>query len=225
MNRLDLLPQISVYGLWLLVVFTIAELLQAKRVDGEIVRKVIHIGVGNIIILAWVLQAPMQLGITFSVLAAGLTLLSYRIQILKSMNSVGRKSLGTFFYAVSIGILLGLFWHSRDYPFAVSGILVMTWGDALAALIGQTWGSHRYQVGSNSKSWEGSLTMWVVSSSVVAIVLGSVFGFSPLLILGSMGIGIIATILEVFSWWGMDNLTVPIVTGMLSYELHQLLYG
>lgn len=224
MNKLDLLPQIAAYGLWLVVVFAVAEFLQAKRVDGEVVRKVIHIGVGNIILLAWALEAPMRLGITFSGLAAGLALLSYRIQILKSMNSVGRKSFGTFFYAVSIGILLSLFWHSKEYAFAVSGILVMTWGDALAALIGQTWGSHRYHIGSNSKSWEGSLTMWVVSSGVVAVVLGSVFGFSPLLVLGSMGVGMIATILEVFSWWGMDNLTVPIVSGLLSYGLHRLLY-
>ncbi|MEN9205285.1 MAG: hypothetical protein Q6K70_05700, partial [Thermostichales cyanobacterium DRC_bins_46] len=151
------------YALWLGVVFALAEGLRARHWDGEIVRKVIHIGVGNIIWLAWLLQVPQGLGVGFSLLFSLLALLSYHIPILPSLNGVGRQSLGTFFYALSIGLLLALFWRDPLRVFAVIGILVMTWGDALAALVGKRWGSHRYSCWGIGKSWEGSLTMWGVS--------------------------------------------------------------
>ncbi len=220
-----LLPQILCYGLWLALVFGLAEFLRSRQVEGEIVRKVIHIGVGNIILLAWFLQVPRWLGVGFALVFCGIALLSYRIKILQSLNGVGRKSFGTFFYALSIGLLLLLFWQAEQHqqPFAVIGILVMTWGDALAALVGQTWGRHHYQVGQIQKSWEGSLTMWGVSAGVIMAILSGAFGFSPLLVPLSLGVGLIATGLEMVSWAGLDNLTVPLVSALLSYGLFQIL--
>ena len=35
----------------------------------------------------------------------------------------------------------------------------MAWGDGLAAIIGQRFGKHQYQIGTIKKSWEGSLAM------------------------------------------------------------------
>ena len=74
-----------------------------------------------------------------------IAIISYITPILPSINSVGRKSLGTLFYALSIGILASLFW--QDYPqYTTIGILVMAWGDGIAAIIGQRFGKHTYQV-------------------------------------------------------------------------------
>lgn len=219
MNRLDLLPQLLCYALWLGSVFGLAEYLRSLKVEGEKVRKVIHIGVGNIIVLAWILQVPREVGILFSVIFSGVALLSYQVKVLQSLNGVGRQSFGTFFYAVSIGSLIALFWFPSLQPFAVIGILVMTWGDALAALVGQAWGRHPYQVGGIRKSWEGSLTMWLVSSLVIGSVLTGMLGGSWMVVGIGLGVGLVATGLEVFSWQGLDNLTVPLVSGILSYWL------
>lgn len=205
------------YALWLGGVFALAEVLRSRHWDGEVVRKVIHIGVGNIIWLAWLLQVPQALGVGFSVVFSLVALLSYRIEILPSLNGVGRKSLGTFFYALSVGVLLALFWRDPLRVFAVIGILVMTWGDALAALIGKQWGSHVYVWAGVRKSWEGSLTMWGVSSLVVGGILSGVFGFSWMTLGLGLGIGAVAALLEVFSWQGLDNLTVPTLSAGLSY--------
>ncbi|MCF2969814.1 phosphatidate cytidylyltransferase [Synechococcus sp. Nb3U1] len=213
--------QIICYALWLGSVFALAEWLRARKVDGEWVRKVIHIGVGNIILLAWALQVPRWLGVSFSLVFAGLALLSYRVAILQSLNGVGRRSFGTCFYALSIGLLLYWFWLPERQLFAVIGILVMTWADALAGLVGKTWGQHRYQLGSIQKSWEGSLTMWGVSSLVIGAVLLGYFGFSTPLLGISLLVGGIAMGLEVFSWYGLDNLTVPLASGGLCFILVQ----
>ncbi len=221
MSTPELILSLCYCGLWLATVFVLAEWLRWRQVEGELVRKWIHIGVGNIILLAWYLQIPRWVGLAFSILFCGVALLSYRIQILQSLNGVGRKSFGTFFYPLSIGILLLLFWFpdAGMQPFAVIGILVMTWGDALAALVGQTWGHHPYTVGTIHKSWEGSATMLLVSTLIIGLVLGSRLGFSGGMWLGSGGIAMAATCLEVLSWRGIDNLTVPVVSGVLSYWL------
>ncbi|MEO1147254.1 MAG: diacylglycerol/polyprenol kinase family protein [Cyanobacteria bacterium J06638_22] len=217
---LTLWQTLLILGGWVGSVIVLAEgLNRLNMADAEVIRKIVHVGIGNVILLAWWLQIPTWLGVAASVLFGGVTLLSYRFPILPGINSVGRKSLGTFFYTLSFGCLIGLFWRSHPH-IAVLGILVMAWGDGLAALIGQAWGSHPYEVLGMKKSWEGSLTMWLVSFLVSGLVLGGVVG-------SAVGWGVAglvataATALETFSKFGIDNLTVPLGSGAIAYLLLQ----
>ena len=103
--------QITIVGVWLGFVLVLAEgLYQVTNATSEIVRKIVHIGTGNVIILAWWLQVPAWLGIAAAIFAGAIALLSYILPLFPGINSVGRKSLGTFFYAVSIGVLVAWFW-------------------------------------------------------------------------------------------------------------------
>lgn len=192
-------------------------------VDGEITRKVVHIGTGNVILLAWWLQIPAWVGITCSILASIVTLISYKLPILPGVNSIGRKSLGTFFYAVSMGILVWYFWGINQPQYAAIGILTMSYGDGMAALIGQRFGKHQYKVGGMTKSWEGSLTMFLVSYAICNIILSFSCGNTWQISLISIALAISITGLESFSWWGIDNLTVPIGSAFTSYILVILL--
>ncbi len=221
MNVVGLGSQLVYYSLWIGLVVGLAELLRRREVDSEITRKIVHIGVGNSIVLAWILQMPRMIGIGASVVAACVALISYQIDLFQSVNGVGRHSFGTFFYAISIGLLIALFWFPEQglQPFAVVGILVMTWGDALAALVGQTWGRHPYQLGSIQKSWEGSVTMALVSVVVTMVVLGAAFGWSSAIGWVAVLTGVTAAVLEILSWRGVDNVTVPLASGVLSYWL------
>ncbi len=120
--------QLTIAGAWLGLVGLTAEWLHRTKAAGpETVRKVVHIGAGNVILLAWWLGIPASIGIGASIVAGIITFISYQLPILPSINGVGRKSLGTFFYAISIGILIAWFWSLQPY-FAVLGVLVMTWG-------------------------------------------------------------------------------------------------
>ncbi|MFN6393941.1 MAG: phosphatidate cytidylyltransferase, partial [Aphanizomenon sp.] len=126
---LQIAPAAVWVGLIICIAWVVYRFTDSER---EIIRKIVHIGMGNVILIAWWLDIPAYVGITASVLASIITLLSYKFPILPGINSVGRQSLGTFFYAVSIGVLVGIFWHLHQPEYAVLGIMIMAWGDGLA---------------------------------------------------------------------------------------------
>lgn len=210
-------------GLWLGVVLAAAELVaRFTPLGGEISRKIVHIGVGNVILLAWWLHIPDWVGIAAAIVSSIATLISYWYPVLASVSGVGRKSFGTFFYSVSIGLLIAYFWPQGLQAHAVLGILVMTWGDGLAALIGQRFGKHPYTVWDMTKSWEGTATMAIASTIVSGSILSLAYGFSASVALTAVIVAAVATGLESFSKFGLDNLSVPLGSGFLSFALMQL---
>ena len=214
------LMQIGLVAAWLAVVGGVAEgVRRTGHFATEITRKIVHIGAGHVILLAWWLHTPAWMGITASVLFSGVALLSYRLPILPGVDGVGRNSLGTFFYAVSIGVLTAVFWPLGLPQYAALGILVMTWGDGLAALVGQNFGRHPYRVLGRQKSWEGSLPMALASFLVVLLVLGLTAGFTQAVWGTAVVVAIAATLLETLSLYGLDNLTVPLGSAALAYGL------
>jgi phytol kinase len=190
--------------------------------QGEFTRKIVHIGSGNVVLLAWWLQIPSTIGIGAAIVAGIIALLSYSVPILPSLNSVGRKSLGTFFYAVSFGVLFACFW--TKYPeFTVIGILIMAWGDGLAAVVGQRFGQHPYEIFGGKKSLEGSLTMFLVSFLMAGLILTSTQG-NPLSSWGiALVVAMVATGLESFSWLGIDNLLVPLGSTFCAFYLSRII--
>jgi phytol kinase len=213
---------LSLVALYLGSIILIAERLnRSLSTDGELTRKVVHIGTGNVILFAWWLKIPAWVSIGAAIIAAIVALISYYVPILPSINSVGRKSLGTFFYALSIGVLVAWFWPIQQFQFAAIGILVMAFGDGLAAIIGQRFGKHPYTVWGNRKSWEGSLTMIAISFLVTSLILGSVYGNIGVIWLIAAIVALTATILESFSMLGLDNLTVPIGSAAVAFFLCQ----
>lgn len=214
--------QVVLVMLWLGLVGLISEgLYLTKLASVEITRKIVHIGAGNVILLAWWLQTPAWMGITASVLFSLVALVSYWLPILPGINSVGRTSLGTFFYAVSIGLLTAAFWADGQPEFTALGILTMTWGDGMAAVVGQSVGRHPYKVWDMTKSWEGTSAMLLVSFIVGLFVLGVVHGWTLTVSAIALCTACTATFLESFSRWGIDNLTVPLGSAFLAYGLWQ----
>ncbi len=205
-----------------IIVFT-AELSHRQGwLPPELTRKIVHIGTGNVILLAWLLRLPTWVGITAAVLAGIAALISYQLPILPGVNSVGRKSLGTFFYAVSIGLLTAIFWPIQHPAYAVIGILIMAWGDGLAAIVGQKFGTHPYQIWGNQKSVEGTTTLVLVSYVITTGILLFVSGNCVGTWLVGVPVAIAAIFLESISQWGIDNLTLPIGTAFLAFGLNYL---
>jgi phytol kinase len=208
------------------VIFLAAEgLHKFTDTDSELVRKVVHIGTGNVILLAWWLEIPAWVAIAASIAAASIALLSYKYPLFPGINSVGRKSLGTFFYAISIGILVAWFWPLGKPYYAAIGILIMAYGDGCAALVGQRFGKHPYRLWGEKKSWEGSLTMASVSYGVTVLILTLVQGnLWPIWVL-SVAVALFATGLEAVSKIGIDNLTVPLGTAALCFFLERIFFS
>ncbi len=206
--------------LYLGVIIAFAEGLNRLRgTDAEFTRKIVHIGSGNVVLIAWWLQLSSWVLLSASVIASIIAVISYFLPVLPSINSVGRKSLGTFFYALSIGVLTQWFWTTGHPQYLAIGILVMAWGDGMAAIIGQKFGQHSYQVLGVKKSWEGSLTMMGVSFFVTSVIL--LWVDEPILkaAIVSLIVAIAAMGLEAFSKLGIDNLTVPLGSAVLAFYL------
>ena len=217
--------RIVAIAFWLGGVGLLAKFFQQNAAAGpEMVRKVVHMGVGNVILFAWWLNIPTWVGIAASGVFSVITLLSYRFPILPGLDSVGRKSWGTFFYAVSIGILIAWFWPLQRPQYAVIGILIMTWGDGLAALVGQKFGRHPYQVWGVLKSWEGSSAMAMASFLVCSLILLTVQGAIWQTWLVSFVVAIGAMGLEALSKFGVDNLIAPIGSAALAFGLNEWLF-
>ncbi|MBD2449972.1 phosphatidate cytidylyltransferase [Nostoc sp. FACHB-152] len=221
------------YAISLLV---FAELL--RRLFGikpDLTRKFIHISAGMWAFGVLLLFKHWQIGIIPFATFIGINYLLYRYRVIGAMDT-DDSSPGTVYFAISITVLFGLFWRPDgpvDYvPIAVAGIMAMTWGDALAALIGKSFGQHQYQVGSSVRSWEGSLAMFLVSATAMFLVLLFLPGsfLSPLsvsvsgeraLLTALVSAGF-ATLVEAISPHGTDNLSVPLVAAGVVWGLMQI---
>ena len=224
-SEIPLIHSLSIILLYLGIIVIVAESLSRffNKENAEFTRKIVHIGAGNVILLAWWLEVPAWIGIGAAAIASCIALISLVIPILPSVNSVGRKSLGTFFYAISIGVLIAWFWHLNKQEYAAIGVLIMTWGDGMAAIIGQRFGKHHYQVLGIKKSWEGSLAMAFFSFLVTFFILLAVQGNMWETWLIAIIVSVMATSLEAFSVFGIDNLTVPIASSALVFFCCQFL--
>jgi len=173
----------------------------------ELSRKIIHIGTGPVLPLAWILKISSNIAIPVaSIITLGL-LINHRLRLLPAMEDINRQSYGTIAYGMSITILIICLWP--EHAAAVSaGVLVMSFGDGLAGLIGPKWQSPDWIILGQRKSVIGTVTMALVALIVLFLIaLISGITIHPLLLIA---IATLAVILEQVGPWGIDNLTVPI---------------
>jgi phytol kinase len=109
----------------------------------EIVRKIIHIGIGPLIPIAQFLKIDQNSALVFTGFVSLTVLINYTYRIFPTIEDVERKSYGTFFYCLSLFILISLFWNKDPYSL-ITGFFIMTFGDGLAGLLGKSF---------NSKNW------------------------------------------------------------------------
>ena len=203
-------------------------------VKPDLTRKLIHIGAGMWVFGVLLLFNHWEIGIIPFASFIRLNYLFYRYRIIGAMDTQD-SSPGTVYFAISVTLLFGLLWRP-DGPvdsvaIAVAGIMAMTWGDALAALIGRRFGQHKYKVGNSVRSWEGSAAMFVASTVAIFLVLLLLPGssLSPLAkpfslawaLLTAVITATFATLAEAVSPHGTDNLSVPLVAAGVVWVLMQ----
>ncbi|WP_320666719.1 dolichol kinase [Prochlorococcus sp. MIT 1307] len=173
----------------------------------ELSRKIVHIGTGPVIPLAWFLGISAELAIPVAIIITIALIINHRIRLLPALEDVNRQSYGTIAYGISISFLLILLWP--DHAAAVTaGVLMMSFGDGLAGLIGRQVNSSNWIIFGQRKSLAGTLTMGLTGIIVLLLIMTfSASVISPLSILLIAGL---AMGLEQISPLGIDNLTVPI---------------
>ena len=176
----------------------------------EVLRKIIHIGIGPLIPIAKYLEIEQNSALIFTGIISLLVFLNYIYKIFPTIEDVDRKSFGTLFYCLSLFILIFLFWNKDPYSL-ITGFFIMTFGDGLAGLIGKSLNSKSWILFNQKKSLLGTLTMFL-TSLIVVFSLGYIQKNS--LNINYFTIALLATVLEQLSIFGVDNFIVPISSAL-----------
>jgi len=208
---------ISAVVVWLTLVTGLSLAVRARWPErGEWTRKVVHIGAGPVVLIAWALGIDRWVALPSAALATLLVAVNHRRRLLPGLEDVDRASYGTVTYGASITLLL-LVWWPRHPLVVTSGVLVMAFADGLAGLVGPQVSSPSWLLMGQRRSLAGTATM-ALTSLVVLLALAALAGASgqPVPTPASVvGIALAAALLEQMAIGGLDNLTVPLAVAWL----------
>lgn len=205
-------------------------LLSFGRISPFVTRKVVHIGVSNWWLIALFWMPSPEIALIGPVSFIIINYISYRKHIFSAMeHEIPRKNLGTIYFPISLVVMVLLsYLGPMPKAAATAAILTLGYGDGLAALIGHRFGEKAQTLSflGHRKTVPGSLTMVLVSLMVAALVfacsgngLGGLPPVSPQLLLSLLFIGVAGGVTEAVTPFGLDNLTIPLVTGLLYWWL------
>lgn len=208
---------LSIFGLLILI----GEYLKRKKyITGEPARKFVHTTTGS-----WAALWPLFLDLkSIATLAIFLTLGAVVLRFfspLKSIYSIRRLSIGEILIGIGIAISA---WFSDSGSVYAAAVLIISWSDSVAAIVGTRYGNkNSFKIFNSKKSVFGSTAFFITTSAVI-------FGFymyehnifSDFATMGaltaviySLGLSLFLTITEIFGIYGIDNLTVPILATVL----------
>lgn len=199
----DLVGLLLVYVYVALLILISEKLLKSYP---NLSRKFLHIMVGNIL---FILPLFTSREIITFLAAAPFILLTFLISPysplkIKNQVSAAGHGLGLVYYAISWTVL-AFFFYNQPWVIAV-GIAAMSYGDGMASLVGERIGKHKYNISGDNKSFEGSLTMFIVLIITLGVVLGYYHVLPPNYLI-IVAIAIVATVFEGITPKGLDNLT------------------
>lgn len=202
MDTGDITGLVLVYG-YVVLLLVISEKVINKYPNFS--RKFLHIMVGNVLFILPLFQSRWVMTLLAAAPFIILTFLisPYSPLKIKDQISSSGHDLGLVYYAISWTVLALVFF---DQPWIIAvGIAAMSYGDGMASLIGMKYGKTKYNLLGDTKSLEGSLTMFVVLIVTLWIVL--TFYAVPTNPLVIVSVALVATVFEGITPKGLDNLT------------------
>jgi dolichol kinase len=202
-------------------VIALAELLRrvGKR-PVDFTRKFIHVGVGMWVVPTALLFETWYLALIPPASFVVINAISYLRGTFGSMETEDRGNLGTIFFPISFGALVYYFWPQP--VLMVASMMPLTWGDAMAAILGRRYGHYRFTIGGRTRSVEGSVAMlfwsWV-TTSLALFIMPNLAGKPAIhwllaLIYGG-AVAVVCTLVEALTPWGIDNLTVAAAAAVI----------
>ena len=186
----------------------------AKK-DGELSRKFVHVGVANWWIFVIIFFENVILASILPAVFIILNYISYKKNIFSSIEREEKDSLGTVYYVVSCLILtIVSFVYFENMLFAGIGIFAMGYGDGFAAIFGDKFKSKEYKILGQKKTLIGSIAMFIFTFAAISIL---TLALGEFVLLGMLLIAVFATVIEAVSPYGIDNLTVPLLTTLIAY--------
>jgi|SRR5208337_2863071 len=202
----------------------------------SVTRKVIHIGVAHWWLIAMALMDDPWVASVGPASFIVINALAIRFRFLPAMDEgADARNWGTVYFPVSLLVLVNLCWRGMA-PIWVGGlaVLVMGWGDGLAAVVGERrvkihgvlphsrtpvpWHLKIHGIPWRGKTRAGTAAMFGASFAVslcFTLVFNYRFGAPAAALAVSALTAAAATIVEVLTPLGIDNITVPLATALL----------
>jgi phytol kinase len=215
MNK-DITGLIVSFAFVFLMIFLATLIQKLFKLSNDFSRKIIHIAVGNWIFIALYYFEDWYIAIIGPVAFILINLLSYKFTIFKAME-LEEKNPGTIYYPISLAICTLLTYSQKPLlilPYL--GIMAMTWGDGIAAVIGKKFPVKQIKP---RKSIGGSASFFIftlLASTLYLLVETTNLSISTI-ILYALATAFIGVLIELFSPKNLDNLTVPIILGVIGF--------
>lgn len=189
-------------------------LVQGGALGSGAARKVVHIALSHwwLIALAtfddpWIASVGPGLGFVGAFLAP----------LVPAQDGVARaKDRGAICYSAALLALVNFSWRGLISPrSATVGVFVMGWGDGLAGLVGARLGKRGISIWGRRKTVPGTAAMFLASFIVTFLCLLPA-GFPGLstAAIASLSTAAVATVLELVTPWGIDNLVISLGTAL-----------
>ena len=146
-----------------------------------------------------------------------LNTISYRQDTFKAIESEDKSNLGTIYFPIAFCVIILIFWRRPNI--LVASLMPLTWGDAMASILGRAYGHVKYTIFGSVRSIEGSVSMFLFSLISTGLALWLVPpGLGAGLSFGlAFAVAIAAALAEAVSPWGLDYLIVPAVSGLVLF--------
>jgi len=196
----------------LLGLFAVSEFANRRGVAPETTRRLVHVtGAGTAALFPLYLGLPdvVVLAVVFA-LFLGWTRLRHSLQ---SVHAVSRPTIGAVVFPIGLLLAAVVLWpHPAAFSFAA---LMLAGPDAAAGIVGTRFASPTWRVAGGEKSVLGSLTFFVV-----AFALGLAFALATgsEAIAGAAAVALAVTAVEAVLGYGLDNLFIPTVAGLLGEQ-------
>ena len=211
---MDVLGIVASYVFVLAVLAMSTVLLRGNVLTRLSARKVVHICVAHWWLLAMVMIDDPWVASVGPFTFIFVNALALRFRFLPVMDrEADARNWGTVYFPFSLLILVNLCWrHVVPTWVGAIAVLVLGWGDGLAALVGGRSRGPGLQIWGGRKTLAGSTAM-LAASFVVVLVLTLLF--NPRFPTMSAAAGVAAvvaaavTLVEALTPLGIDNLTIP----------------
>ena len=211
---MEITKMILVFIGFIMFFLLLNKLEKSETLNSELIRKILHIGSGfGGLALPFIFEkksSVMILGVIFLAVLISIRLIKNRISgFRKVLETKNRKTFGDIYFIISI---LGLWIVSSEDKIMYSlPLIILMFSDAFAALIGEFYSKYKFDTGFGTKSVEGSVTFFLTT---YFICINFFLFFSNIkninIVLISLLLSILAMILEMISWNGLDNIFVPL---------------
>jgi phytol kinase len=178
-------------------------------------RKFIHIGVSNWWFILMFFFDSLIFAVIPPIIFIILNYISYKNNLIKPMERDGKGTLGTVYFPIALLILVIASFTVTNLYIGGLGILVLGYGDGLAAVLGIKYGKKKIY---GNKTLVGTIAMFVTTLMITGLLMIYLTSIANALWI-SLVIAFVISGVELVTPKSLDNLTVPLATSFLAMLL------